>query len=87
MTTRIRLLVLALLVMASCSTGDALWCLAGCNPYAQGCTTACISETSQAQAEKTGRFLQCVLDVCPLAEVGTTCDVPTACVLKCPEVI
>ncbi len=67
--------------------GDALWCLAGCNPYAQGCTTACISETSQAQAEKTGRFLQCVLDVCPLAEVGTTCDVPTACALKCPEII
>ncbi len=67
--------------------GDAIWCLADCDPYMYNCTTACIAETSEAQAEKTGKFLQCVLDVCPLAEVGTTCDVPTACALKCPEVI
>ncbi|MFH1531501.1 MAG: hypothetical protein ABIK09_12305 [Pseudomonadota bacterium] len=68
------------------SCGDALWCLAGCNPYAQGCTTSCIAQTSQAQAEKTGKFLQCVLDVCPLAEFEMDC-VPASCALKCPEVI
>lgn len=65
---------------------DALWCLAGCNPYAQGCTTGCIAETSQTQAEKTGKFLQCVLDVCPLADFQMSC-VPASCALKCPELI
>ncbi len=66
--------------------GDALWCLAGCDPFNQGCTTGCISETSQSQAEKTGKFLQCVLDVCPLEDFEMDC-VPTSCALKCPEVI
>ncbi|MBM4372111.1 MAG: hypothetical protein FJ098_10685 [Deltaproteobacteria bacterium] len=67
--------------------GDALWCLAGCNPFAQLCTTGCLESTSPDQAEKTGRFLQCVFDACALEDLGSTCDVPTACALKCPEVL
>lgn len=66
--------------------GEALWCLAGCDPFNQGCTTACIADTSQAQAEKTGKFLECVLDACPLEDFDMDC-VPTSCALKCPEVI
>jgi hypothetical protein len=66
--------------------GEALWCLAGCDPFNQGCTTSCIAETSQPQAEKTGKFLQCVLDACPLEDFEMDC-VPTSCALKCPEVI
>ncbi len=66
--------------------GDALWCLAGCNPLDPDCTSGCIAGTSQDQAAKTGKFLNCVLDKCPLDNFEVSC-VPTTCALLCPEVI
>ncbi len=64
--------------------GDALYCMSACSPLDQECTIPCLAATSEAQSEKTGKFLDCVFKSCALESLPT-CDIPTACVLKCPE--
>jgi hypothetical protein len=64
--------------------GEALYCMSACSPLDQGCTVPCLQATSEEQSQKTGKFLQCVFETCTLQTLPV-CDIPTSCVLKCPE--
>lgn len=65
--------------------GDALKCLAGCGALEQACTAACLANTTENQAKKTGAFLECMFLTCKPEQLST-CTPPMQCVLSCPEV-
>lgn len=65
--------------------GDALKCLSGCGALEQACTAACLANTTENQAKKTGTFLECMFLTCKPEQVST-CSPPMQCVMSCPEV-